>query len=236
MGSMDGLLTNMVCAPVGPATGSASDSGEPQLSFQDMLACFLLEPELFDCKRGDKVNEELCLISHEPLGKQRVKLPCGHSFNYAHIYAEVERQKRGRRVNDWPRVGDYAMKCPYCNVIHNGLLPPCEGYPVVANVNSPIKWSLAMSPCEHVFIKGKRIGQMCGAKVMCGEIRCKQHQKCEESTAAAAKSLCMHIFARGKRTGQQCGKRSAPGRTRCVRHQGCKQALVAADGVNAQTI
>jgi len=228
MGSIDGLLTNMVSAPVDAAAGPAADIDEPQLSFQDMLASFLLEPELQDNKSGDKGDDDRCLISHEPLGKQRVKLPCGHSFNYAHIYAEVERQKRQMRSNDWPRVGDYSMKCPYCNVIHKGLLSPCEGYPVTANVNSPIKWSLAMSPCVHVFARGKREGQVCGAKVMCGETRCKRHQICEKAAAAAAASPCVYVFARGKRVGQQCGDRAVSGGKWCARHRGCKQAAAAA--------
>lgn len=229
MGSVDGLLTNMVSAPVGAAAGPAADSDEPQLSFQDMLASFLLEPELADCKRGEGEDGDRCLISHEPLGQQRVKLPCGHSFNYGHIFAEVERQKKRRNINDWPRIGDYSMKCPYCNVIHSGLLPPCEGFPVVVNVNSPVKWSLAMSPCAHVFARGKRVGEVCGAKVMCGETRCKRHKKCEEvAAAAAAASPCAHVFARGKRKGETCEVAAVPGGTRCRVHQKCKQAMMAA--------
>jgi len=225
MNSMDGLLSNMVSVAAGPAT----DYDEPVLSFQEMLASFLLEPELDDSKKdsaGARNDNEHCLISHEPLGVYRVKLPCGHSFNYGHIYAEVERQKKRRTKTEWPLIGDYAIKCPYCNVIHNGLLPPCEGFPVMANVNSPIKWSLAMSPCVHVFARGKRAGEQCGAKVMCGETLCLRHRKCEQ--AAAAKSTCGHVFARGKRVGQLCGAKVVPGEMRCVRHQGCKQALVAA--------
>jgi len=186
MGSVGGeLLSNMVAPGAGPAEAGV-DTADPELSFQDMLASFLLDPELADGHAGDATEEDRCLISHEPLEKQRVKLPCGHSFNYAHIFAEVKRQKRQARLNDWPRVGDYAMKCPYCNVIHNGLLPPCEGYPAVANVNSPIKWSLAASPCVHVFARGKRAGEMCGARVMCGETRCKRHRGCKQALAAAA--------------------------------------------------
>lgn len=226
MGSVDGFLTNMVSAPVGAAAGPAADSDEPQLSFQDMLASFLLEPELADCKKREGQNEDRCLISHEPLGQQRVKLPCGHSFNYAHIYAEVERQKKRRNITDWPRIGDYSMKCPYCNVIHIGLLPPCEGFPMVVNVNSPVKWSLAMSPCVHVFARGKRVGQVCGAKVMCGETRCRRHKKCEEAVAAAVASPCVHVFARGKQKGEACGAEAVPGGSRCRVHQKCKQAMV----------
>lgn len=185
MGSVDGLLTN-ISSPNGAAAGMTSYNDDPKLSFQDMLASFLLDPELLDDNRGDAKNDDQCLISHEPLGKQRVKLPCGHSFNYAHIYAEVERQKRRVRVNDWPRIGDYSMKCPYCNVIHSGLLPSCEGFPLVANVNSPIKWSLGMSPCVHVFARGKLVGQQCGAKVMCGETRCMRHRGCKQALTPAA--------------------------------------------------
>jgi len=227
MESVDGLLTNMVSSAPGPAP----DSSEPKLSFQDMLASFLLEPDLDASKResdGARNDNDMCLISQEPLGKHHVKLPCGHSFNYEHIYAEVERQKKRRSNNEWPRIGDYAMKCPYCNVIHNGLLPPCEGFPMMANVNSPVKWSFAMSPCVHVFARGKRVGEQCGAKVMCGETLCKRHRNSEHAATEAAASPCMHVYTRGKQKGEQCGARVADGETRCTRHRRSKQALVAA--------
>lgn len=229
MESVDGLLTNMVSAPGGAAAGPTVDSSEPKLSFQDMLASFLLEPDLDANKResdGARNDNDQCLISQEPLGKHHVKLPCGHSFNYEHIYAEVERQKKRRSINEWPRIGDYAMKCPYCNVIHNGLLPPCEGFPMIANVNSPVKWSLAMSPCVHVFARGKQAGKQCGAKIMCGETLCKRHRKSVQAATETSGSQCMHVFARGGRKGEQCGARVATGETRCTRHRVCKQAVV----------
>ena len=43
----------------------------------------------------DDVSDESCLISKEKLDDSRVKLECGHVFNYNPLYHEIYQQKYG---------------------------------------------------------------------------------------------------------------------------------------------
>lgn len=162
-------------ADVGDASGTlmmadASPSQNPESeSFRELLASFVLDV-------NPAQREEGCLITQEPLRKQHVRLPCGHSFNYDAIYKEVERQKYRRNYHERPRLGDNQVRCPYCNAVHGGLLPPCRGYESRARVNSPLKWGLPLtSQCEHVYTRGRHKGNRCTAGTLCGETRCKRH-------------------------------------------------------------
>jgi hypothetical protein len=152
---------------VANAAGPAADD-DASNTFRDLLRMYVLEPE-------NNRFDHLCMISHEPLVPRHVQLPCGHEFNYDMLYKEVDRQKRRRFNSERPRLGDNQLRCPYCGVVHDGLLPPCRGYPPVSRVNSPIKWSLDAEPCQHLFIRGKNRGELCGGISLCGEKRCKQH-------------------------------------------------------------
>lgn len=121
------------------------------------------------------VDGPCCLISLEPLGKRSLTLSCGHSFNYTSIYEEVKRQKLQRFTYETPRLGDNQIKCPYCQKVHDYLLPPCRGFAPQNRINSPIKWSLDSQTCGHTFARGKNQGRLCGIVALCGENRCLRH-------------------------------------------------------------
>jgi hypothetical protein len=137
-------------------------------NFRDLLSTFLLDPEIQD-------DTVMCLISHEPLDKKSVVLPCGHSFNYAALYKEVERQKIYPKVTERPRLNDHQLRCPYCATIHDGLLPPCQGYRPRAKINSPARWALGGNVCTHVYMRGANTGNVCGQPSLCGDGRCSRH-------------------------------------------------------------
>lgn len=151
-----------------PGTGGGAASADCEL-FRGLLSSYTLDP-------GTTNNKEReCLITHEPLSTRHVILPCGHAFNYDMLFKEIARQKLHRRYNERPRLGENQMRCPYCNVVHDALLPPCRGYEPLRRVNSPIKWSLIATPCQHVFARGARQGKACDGPSLCGEHRCKRH-------------------------------------------------------------
>lgn len=137
-------------------------------NFRDLLSTFLLDPDIQD-------DTVMCLISHEPLDKKSVVLPCGHSFNYAALYKEVERQKIYPKVTERPRLNDHQLRCPYCATIHDGLLPPCQGYRPRAKINSPARWALGGNVCTHVYMRGANTGNVCGQPSLCGDGRCSRH-------------------------------------------------------------
>ena len=43
---------------------------------------------------SDNNLNNTCLITNEPLGKNKITLPCNHSFNYLPLYKEVCKQKK----------------------------------------------------------------------------------------------------------------------------------------------
>ena len=143
-----------------------------QNKFRNLLETFVLSNEDIN---DSTLNSNVCLISQEPLEKQHINLPCGHKFNYRHLYDEVARQKYNLFRFERPRLGDTQIKCPYCQTIHNFLLPPCRGYEHCHKVNSPIKWSLDTNKCTHVFARGKNVGRRCDSVALCGEDRCLRH-------------------------------------------------------------
>lgn len=159
----------------GPMTKSDADA----IAFRSLLASFILDVSPDEINPHASVpapNSRDCLITHEPLLVQHIRLPCGHAFNYDAIYKEIERQKHRRIFRERPRLGDNQIRCPYCNAVHDGLLPPCRGYDPLPRVNSPLKWALPLtSKCEHVYARGKNKGSSCEAATLCGETRCKRH-------------------------------------------------------------
>lgn len=80
-----------------------------------------------------------CLISGEILTDDRIKLLCGHSFNYLPLFNDVFKQKRVINHREIVRIPYKCIKCPYCRSINNGLLPYKENIikEKIDGVNSP---------------------------------------------------------------------------------------------------
>jgi hypothetical protein len=73
----------------------------------------------------EKKEDELCLLSGEPLDKTMLKLPsCGHKFNYVPLYKEIYNQKKHLNSYETAKLLDGQIKCPYCRTVCNLLLPP----------------------------------------------------------------------------------------------------------------
>ena len=158
-----------MAAASAPGAGAASGAAKDVDIFRDLLSTFVLDP------RANDTPDDTCLISQDPLAQQQVCLPCGHKFNYDVLFREVLRQKHRRRTDERPRLGEHQLRCPYCNTIHDGLLPPCQGYGATSRVNSPLKWALAATTCQHVYARGRNQGDACGGVALCGSTRCKRH-------------------------------------------------------------
>ena len=72
----------------------------------------LLSEEL---KNYDKQSQDdICLITNEPLNNTKIKLFCGHSFNFKPLFKEVRMQKCVANHKETQRLGKYEFKCPYC--------------------------------------------------------------------------------------------------------------------------
>ena len=65
-------------------------------------------------------EDNVCLISHEELTANFVKLDCGHKFNYTSIYKDVlnHRTKYNQMESFKSMVPINKIRCPYFMALH----------------------------------------------------------------------------------------------------------------------
>jgi hypothetical protein len=94
-------------------------------------------------------TDNFCLITKEKLEPNHITLICNHKFNYVPLYNEVVNQKnKQNNMYEITKLSSNQIKCPYCRVITNKLLPyiPYPSVRVVKNVNSYIITSYNSNP------------------------------------------------------------------------------------------
>ena len=94
-------------------------------------------------------ENNICLLTHQPLEDNYIPLDCGHKFNYIPLYNEICNQKKENYLETtYLRINQ--IKCPYCRNITNKLLPYIEHKDVVhkRGVNSPLKYCMSLYSCE----------------------------------------------------------------------------------------
>tara|TARA_B100000575_G_C23143606_1_gene666620 strand:+ start:16638 stop:17252 length:615 start_codon:yes stop_codon:yes gene_type:complete len=140
-----------------------------QASFNELLKNSLENSD------SDDDNEEICLISHEPLSSNHIKLSCSHKFNYKHIYKEVTQQKSGKNHLEVQKLKKFQFKCPYCRNIENGVLSWNSNFPQVIGINWPPSQFIKPNFCKYAFKSGKKKGMLCNRK--CVNDYCTSHEK-----------------------------------------------------------
>ena len=73
----------------------------------------------------DATETNVCLISGMPLQEKRVKLVCGHKFNYEPLYNDIfnQRYKQYQTSNIYYSNPSTGIVCPYCRHQQYELLP-----------------------------------------------------------------------------------------------------------------
>lgn len=175
--------------------------------------------ELNEQLSDDKCNDEnLCLISKEPLEENFVKLPCSHSFNYKPLYNEICCQKKKNQPLEVVQLKIREIKCPYCRTVINGLLPyrSMNGVFKKYGVNYPAKYSLPLYKCKWKYKTGKNKGKMCLKPTMLTNnlCYCNNHLKLINKKDTIEK--CDNILKTGKRKGERCG-------CKCFKDNKCKR-------------
>ena len=80
----------------------------------------------------------ICLLTHQPLEQNYIKLECNHTFNYIPIYKEICRQKYSKNnYLETCYLSINEIKCPYCRNINSKLLPLAPGFSVPAPSSTP---------------------------------------------------------------------------------------------------
>ena len=101
-------------------------------------------------------NENICLISKEPLHPNHITLTCNHKFNYIPIYKEVLYQKtKSNTLYEVTKLNPNQLKCPYCRTITNKLLPfiPYPSVKLAKNIHSSDHNCIPATKCSHIIKK-----------------------------------------------------------------------------------
>jgi hypothetical protein len=121
-----------------------------------------------------------CLITHDILEDNYITLTCGHKFNYLPLYHEVVKQKT-QSILETAYLSVSQIKCPYCRIKTNKLLPYISHPEVVhkRGVNYPTKYCMTLYTCNWVYKSGKKQGCVCSRDAICGNfgIYCNMHHK-----------------------------------------------------------
>ena len=77
-------------------------------------------------------NEEnnLCLITNEPLNDKFVKLSCDHKFNYIPLFLDIKNHKTKFNYMEGSsnRLTINEIRCPYCRKVQKSVLPYYEEF------------------------------------------------------------------------------------------------------------
>jgi hypothetical protein len=86
-----------------------------------------------DIEENEQKTEEdndLCLITNQPLTDNYVKLDCGHKFNYCPLYQDIKNHKEKYNIMERrsSRLALDEIRCPYCRTKQKGVLPYYEEF------------------------------------------------------------------------------------------------------------
>ena len=115
-----------------------------------------------------KDDTNTCLISKLPI-EEEIELPCGHKYNYNHLYEHLNFTQRSKKYT----------QCPYCRTIIKGYIPYYETE-CTKSVNKNIitrQFKNNMLQCSYVYQRGKNKGKKCGcsAHKFANGIYCVKH-------------------------------------------------------------
>tara|TARA_Y100000816_G_scaffold287901_1_gene271473 strand:+ start:12 stop:509 length:498 start_codon:yes stop_codon:yes gene_type:complete len=110
-------------------------------------------------------QDNICLISFEPLDSSHITLSCNHKFNYQHIFNDAVKQKYHINKYKTSILKTNELRCPYCRNIQNKIIPyrnieNCDKK--IYGINYPKKFCMSKNiQCSYIFKKGKNKGMQC---------------------------------------------------------------------------
>lgn len=96
---------------------------EGGINFYETLYKMLDENEIIE---DDTKNQNLCLITNEPLTENYVTLECKHKFNYLPLFNDIKNHKKKFNSLETNLLKNNQIRCPYCRNKQNNLLPYYE--------------------------------------------------------------------------------------------------------------
>ena len=86
-------------------------------------------------ENNEKIEEDnnLCLITNQPLVDKHVTLECGHKFNYIPLFNDIKnhKQKFNNLEGCNSKLKTNEIRCPYCRYKQNGVLPYYEDLNII---------------------------------------------------------------------------------------------------------
>jgi hypothetical protein len=88
--------------------------------------------ELYNSLDFDEIynddDNNLCLITNQPLVENFIKMECGHKFNYLPLFNDIKnhKQKFNGMEGSSSKLNMNQIRCPYCRKIQIGILPYYE--------------------------------------------------------------------------------------------------------------
>jgi hypothetical protein len=182
-----------------------------QASFNKMLKSSLENTD------SDEENNNICLISHETLCANPIKLSCSHKFLYKHIFTEIQQQKSGQNLLEIQKLKKFQFKCPYCRNLETGVLPWRSTFPQTFGINWPPSQYIKTNICKYTFKSGIKKGKICSTK--CIDEYCKCHQRIinnRNNKKIQNKNLqCTALTKKGTRCSRIA---KSPAGTYCLQH------------------
>ena len=130
---------------------------------------FYKELTTFDSDDDDDIlNENVCLLTRMPLDRNKISLPCKHSFNFYPLYKEVYNQKSKTNIShlETHKLKFNQIKCPYCRQIFDFILPHIrinKSMSFYHGVNTPVNICMPYDHlCTYIFKSGKNKNNVCG--------------------------------------------------------------------------
>jgi len=185
---------------------------------------------------SDDEDVDFCLLTKMPLDKNKITLPCKHSFNFIPLYREVCIQKTHSPSHlDMDKVRMDQIKCPYCRQKFNFLLPHVrinKDVTYIYGVNKPEQLCMPFHKCRYVFNSGKQKNVQCDKTGYYDQSECycpSHHTIMSKRNSSLTKSKiiknqtsvckCKATLKAGKRIGEECGLNIlTEGAVYCKRH------------------
>ena len=201
---------------------------EGNIDFYGELLNTMCESTIAPKDNHENENNNLCLITQQPLEEHFVTLDCKHKFNYLPLFKEIKRQKSSTNVSnnfETTKLKINEIKCPYCRYIQPKILPYVKipgNLTISYGVTFPVKYRMDRIKCPSVLKSGKRKGEMCGRDCDKSDGFCNIHLKSiknkedkekqnKKTKIKQGKSVdnkkiigCTCILKSGKRKGEPC--------------------------------
>ena len=114
-----------------------------------------------DIEENTDEDNNLCLITNEPLTEYFVKMDCGHKFNYNALFNDIKnhKQKFNHMESTSTQLKTNEIRCPYCRCKQTGVLPYYEelGIKKINGVNS---YDPTIKPHSTSYNKSKPCGYL----------------------------------------------------------------------------